>query len=62
MDCIVCGLSLGADRYEGGNDILGSIKITKFWPAERPSGTHEQPSSKPLVVNCVFIRHQMCDL
>jgi hypothetical protein len=40
MDCIVCGLSLGADRYEGGNDILGSIKITKFWPAERPSGTH----------------------
>jgi hypothetical protein len=41
MDCIVCGLSLGADRYEGGNDILGSIKIIKFWPAERPSGTHE---------------------
>ena len=32
---------LGADRYEGGNDILGSIKIIKFWPAERPSGTHE---------------------
>jgi hypothetical protein len=44
MDCIVYGLSLGAGRYEGGNDILSSIKITKFWPAARLSGTPEQPS------------------
>jgi hypothetical protein len=61
MDCIVAVLAWGQDRYEGGNEILGSIKITKFWPAERLSGTHEQPYSKPLVVNCVFMLHQMAN-